>query len=222
MSENNEADGYEPQGWPNDKRSAWRFEPATSDEIRGLPEWWDTVGESFDGAWLIKQGRRARRPEQQALCFGRLIAIQTALTCIRRRVRGEDALDHIEVARAYIDELPLEATEARALHRLLDTLLPFNAAATAEELVGLAWSARRGGLHLAARSCALFAYECAITFDADAAAAGACRALSDLALMQECPRAARRWRGRAHVLSLRHVRSLHARAADSAGAGAQS
>ena len=200
---------YEPaNGWA-DQRPAWRKEFDERRELLHLPEWWETCGEVYDGAWLIRQGRQSRSGAVRGMCVARFLALQLCAQCIRRRLLGEDADRHIARTRSYIHELPMPRQERKALKRLLATLLPYNPVMTADELVGLSWSAERAGLDMAAHSCALMAYECALSCASDDGAAAACRALSHIAFMQECPRAARRWRGRAHV----HMRRAQLRGA---------
>ena len=194
------------QNWANNT-PPWRRAAHDDGQLRGLPEWCDTEGERFDGAWLLQDGCASAHDSVYALCMARLLALRIVSITVKRQLRGEDVIDDVATAAAYVQALELDAVDAGALHRLLGALQPFQPAAVADELVGMAWSALRAELDGSARCCALMAYDCAYRFGAAEAAAGAARALALQAELQECPRTARRWRGRAYVHQGRALRA---------------
>ncbi|HEX6559693.1 MAG TPA: hypothetical protein VF021_09530 [Longimicrobiales bacterium] len=188
------------------ERPTWRQQKHDSEEIRGLPEWWELEPERFDGFGMLSDVCGSRKKRLHAAAFGRLLVLQVALRCLRRVTRGEDIVDHVAATRAYLDALHLHGAERKRLSRVLRALQPFDPAAATDALMAVAWTAQRAGQHGSAQSLLAGAYESARRFGLHAAAAAAAAAFAGMARMHECPRTARKWQGRAYIHARRAAR----------------
>lgn len=192
---------------------AWRaIGQGDSDEIRGLPESFDYEAERFEGFWFYEEACARGDDESMAVAVARIIFGKLATDAIRRRRRGEDLREEIAETLEYLKALTLTRSELGLLRRLADSLEPFDPSTVGDALVGLAWCALRFDWPLSARCFAELAYEAGRTYQEDNCAEGAARALCRLATLEESPRAARRWRGRAAVLARRNGRRRTLRA----------
>lgn len=166
---------------------------------RVLAESWDVEAPLFDGGWIVDEGCASADNEFLAACIGRLLVLRLADYAVHHRRRGEDLLDEITEAMAYVECLELSDAEAASQRRALSALLPFDPAGLADAMLSLCWRAISEAALYSARSFAQLAYAAAVSKGLDAEAEGAARALARLATLFESPRAARRWFGRAAV-----------------------
>lgn len=172
-----------------------------------IAESWDLECETFDGVWILNECEAGLADDIAAGCFALVLAVRVVANAVRRGLRGEDLRDDVAEVRDYMDAIRLRSDQYYPLQRLLAALVPFNPERVSEELLAATWLARRDGLDRAARSLAELAYDSArLAPQSDAHAQCAAFALSRLALLDECPRAARKWRRFAHVHGRRAAR----------------
>ena len=177
----------------------WRGSVTEQLHVSRLPEWWELEPQHFVGAWLLQDMTRDADTATLAVCMARVLVVGLAHRYVREGLRGEDGAEDFDVVKEYIDALPLPATERRSLESLMTALQPYDARAACDALLAMVWSARRRHLDYAVRCCAQLAYDCALGARLHECAGAAARALADVATRQECPRSARRWRGRAFI-----------------------
>jgi len=182
----------------------WPRRNATDeDEVRGLPDGWVLEAERFEGAWFYEEACARGDDDAMASCVARILFHAVAINAVRRHARGEDISDAIAVAHGYLGPLDLAHAERTLFARLAHALNPFDPAAVTDALLGLAWRALAEDMYSSARNFAELAYETGISYGEDECAEAAARAVARLAILSECPRTARRYRGRAAVLRRR-------------------
>lgn len=192
---------FEPSG------PTWRWNhESDSDDIRGLPESFDLEAERFEGSWFYEEACARSDDTAMATAVARIVFLRLAIEAVRRKKRGEDLRDEVALALDYVVPLELDRAELLILRRLAASLVPFDPAATGDALLALSWSALRQDWGLSARCFAELAYEMGRSFNEDSCADGAARALARLAVLDESPRAARRWSRRAAVFGRRDRR----------------
>lgn len=210
---NTEGESERPFNEREPRPPVWRWiAESDSDEIRGLPDGFDLETEPFEGAWFYREACERGDDAAMVVAVGRIVFMRLATDAVRRQMRGEDLQEGVAAALDYVIPLELDRTELRLLRRLAGSLVPFDPAAAADALLALSWSALRHDWMLSSRCFAELAYETGRSYGADSCAEGAARALARLAILEESPRAARRWRGRAAVLARRGHRHRSARA----------
>lgn len=172
-----------------------------------IAESWDLECETFDGLWILHEFEAELAEDVAAGCLMLVLTVRVVANAVRRGLRGEDLRDDIVEVRDYMDAVRLRSKQHRQLQRLLGALVPFNPERVSEELLAASWLARRDRLDRAARSLAELAYGSArLASGSDAHAQCAALALSRLAWLDECPRAARKWRRIAYVHGRRAAR----------------
>lgn len=174
-----------------------------------LSELWSLDIEQFSGERSFLDCCRAPRESLQASALAWTLMMRATGFVVRNGVRGEDMFEELAMTRAYFDALELERAERSLLERMVNALHPLDGSALADGMLTLCWRAQRYGFTGSARSLAEFGYDSALAGGDDFAARSASLALARMATLDECPRAARRWTGRAFV----HARRLERRRA---------
>lgn len=167
--------------------------------MRCSVEWWQLDCEAFDGAWVLEDGGRSATAPALAKCVARMLVARVAGLAMRDRRRAADAGSDIIATGTYLDALRLEPVDLWSAKRVLAALQPFDPDALADALLRIASAASREGFEQSARSLARIAYAAAAGHASHRAAQAAALRLSRSAALQECPRAARRWRAIAHL-----------------------
>jgi hypothetical protein len=166
--------------------------------IRLTLEWWALDGEEFDGAWMLAECTNLQEAAA-AHCIARMLVVRVAGRAVRFAARSEDLAADIAVTHAYLEQLRLAPIDLWSAKRVLSALLPFDPKRLIDGLLRMSATASGEGLDLSARSLAHVAYDAAVKHAYHRAAQSAALALARLAKLQECPRAARRWRGVAYA-----------------------
>jgi hypothetical protein len=183
-------------------------------EIRLTTEWWSLDGEQFDGAWMLEECTSDLDAAAAAKCVARMLVARVAGRAVRFDARNEGLAADLSATNAYLEQLRLAPMDLWSAKRILAALLPFDSERLVTELLRMSAAASAEGLDLSARSLAHSAYDAAVRHAHQRAAQRAALALSRLAKLQECPRAARRWRGVAYVHGRRASRADEAPAMD--------
>ncbi|HUP89547.1 MAG TPA: hypothetical protein VM100_09360 [Longimicrobiales bacterium] len=191
---------------PNRPVWLWR-ERASDDRIRGLGDAWPLHSDAFEGEALLREVCDQSCDDMFFdVALACILVLRVVADCVRRHSRGEDLADELESLRDYNAELELTAVEFRAMSAITASLHPLQPAKLADELLVMCRILLGHDLRAGARAFAELAYETAMQFEVSDARHAAALALGRLALLEECPRSARLWQGRAGVHQRRVVR----------------
>lgn len=189
-------------------RPAWLWRQRDSDDrIRGLGDAWTLHGESFEGEALLQEVCAESCDDMFFdVALACILALRVVADCIYRHSRAEDLSAELESLREYLAALDLTAVEFRSLAAITAALHPLQPARLADELLAMCRILIGHDLRAGARAFAELAHETAMAFEVPEARHAAALALGRLALLDECPRSARLWQGRAAVHQRRVVR----------------